>query len=71
MKNKDDCAEKLIEIVNTLTEEKNYIDILKGYCENKLEISDDYNKIYPIILTIEKLHNETFSKLKKEDFCRT
>lgn len=41
---------------NLITEEQNYLEILKGYCENSLEKSDDLNKIYPIINIIYGLH---------------
>lgn len=56
MENKEKIILEIFELVNTLTEEKNYIEILKGYCENNLEKSDDYNKIYPIIEKIYSLH---------------
>lgn len=56
MKNKEKIILEIFELVNTLTEEKNYIEILKGYCENNLDKSDDLNKIYPIIEKIYNLH---------------
>ena len=55
---------ELIELMNMLTEEKNYIEILKGYCENNLEKSDDLNKIYPIIEIICSMHVTNYSKVK-------
>ena len=54
---------ELIELMNMLTEEKNYIEILKGYCENNLEKSDDLNKIYPIIEIICSMHETNYSKV--------
>ncbi|MCI5889487.1 MAG: hypothetical protein MRZ62_08265 [Brachyspira sp.] len=49
-------TEKTIILQNLLREEQNYIEILKGYLGNKLEHSDDYNKIYPLVEKIFRLH---------------
>ena len=48
--------EKFFILQNMYFEEQNYLEILKGYCENKLESSDDLSKIYPILSTIYELH---------------
>lgn len=50
---------KFFSVQNLMTEERNYIEILKGYCENSLEHSDDLNKIYPMLKIIYALHVKT------------
>ncbi len=47
---------KFFVLQNLYYEEQNYIEILKGYCENSLENSDELNKIYPILNIIYELH---------------
>lgn len=50
---------ELYGIQNALTEEQNVIEVLKGYCENNLENSDEINKIYPFISMIYDTHRNT------------
>lgn len=50
---------------NTILEEKNYLEILKGYCENNLEKSDDLNKIYPMICMICDAHQNISDKIQE------
>lgn len=64
-KNLNSTTSEIFDIINSLNEEKNYIEILMGFCENSLETSDDMNKIYPIIQTIYNLHIKNFNKTKK------
>ncbi len=55
---------EIMELINSLTEENNYIEILQGYCESNLEHSDELNIIYPIIETIRTLHKKNSEKAK-------
>lgn len=50
---------------NNILEEKNYLEILKGYCENSLEKSDDLNKIYPMISMICEVHQNVSEKIQE------
>lgn len=50
---------------NTIIEEKNYLEILKGYCENNLENSEDLNKIYPLISMICDTHQNVSNKIRE------
>lgn len=64
----DEKNERMIEffvLQNLILEEKNYIEILKGYCESALDKSDDYNKIYPILETIYELHTKVANLAEK------
>ncbi len=54
--NKHIFLEKFFVIQNIYFEEQNYIEILKGYCENKLEVSEDLSIIYPVLTNIYELH---------------
>lgn len=64
MERKKENLSDLLSLTNTLFEEKNYIEILKGFCENCLETSDDMNKIYPIIQIIYNLHEKNYCQAK-------
>ncbi len=57
--------EKFFLIQNLHKEEQNYIEILKGYCENEMENSDELSKIYPLLNTIYTLHLKTAEKSNK------
>lgn len=50
---------------NLYFEEQNYLEILKGYCENSLENSDELNKIYPILNIIYELHLKVVKEAEK------
>lgn len=57
--------EKFFLIQNLHKEEQNYIEILKGYCENEMENSDELSKIYPLLNTIYTLHLKAAEKSNK------
>lgn len=65
MLNKQNSIDKLYMVQNTFLEERNYLEILKGYCENNLEQSDDLNKIYPLILLIYNTHQDIYNSIQK------
>lgn len=48
--------EKFFTLQNLYFEEQNYLEILKGYCENTLEHSEELSKIYPMLNIIYDLH---------------
>lgn len=56
---------KFFVLQNLYSEEQNYIEILKGYCENSLENSDELNKIYPILNIIHELHLKVVKESEK------
>jgi len=62
---KTNLLSKFFSVQNFITEERNYIEILKGFCENSLEHSDDLNKIYPILKIIHALHLKTIREAEK------
>lgn len=65
MSDKLNFLNKLYMVQNTFLEERNYLEILKGYCENNLEQSDDLNKIYPLISLIYDTHQDIFDSIQK------
>ncbi len=56
---------KFFVLQNLYFEEQNYLEILKGYCENSLENSDELNKIYPILNIIYELHLKVVKEAEK------
>lgn len=62
---KTNSLAKFFPVQNLLTEERNYIEILRGYCENSLAHSDDLNKIYPMLKIIHALHLKTAREAEK------
>ncbi len=56
---------KLYTAQNCINEEQNYIEILKVYCENRMENSSEVNKIYPILLIIEQSHRNISDKINE------
>lgn len=65
--NNEECdfMMKFFVIQNLYFEEQNYIEILKGYCESKLEKSEDLNKIYLLLDLIYNLHIKASKKSEK------
>ena len=62
---KNDLMIELIVLQNLIIEEKNYLEILKGYCESALDRSDDYNKIYPLLEMIYELQEKVSNLVDK------
>lgn len=48
--------EKFFTVQNLYFEEQNYLEILKGYCENELEHSEELSKIYLMLNIIYDIH---------------
>lgn len=62
---KNDLMIEFMELQSLINKEKNYFEILIGYCESALDKSDDYNKIYPLLETIYDLQLKVYSHAEK------
>lgn len=62
---KNELMIEFMELQNLINQEKNYFEILLGYCESALDKSDDLNKIYPLLETIYDLQVKVYSRAEK------
>lgn len=61
----NDFMVKFFGIQNLYFEEQNYLEILKGYCEHKLDKSDELNKVYLLLDLIYNIHIKASQESEK------